>query len=142
MGRRSGRDARGTRHLIAVDSSAWIGHLRNAPDDAVRRLRGLFGREPLVVGDIVLLEVLQGARDDGHARQLEQFLRQFVVLPMLDDSVACQAAANYRLLRSRGMTVRKTVDLVIGTWRIRHGIALLHDDRDFDPMQALGLRVA
>jgi len=105
-------------------------------------LRGLFGREPLVVGDPVLLEVLQGARDEGHARQLEQFLRQFVVLPMLDDAVAVQAAAHYRQLRARGITVRKTVDLVIGTWCIRHDIALLHDDRDFDPMQVLGLRVA
>ncbi len=95
-----------------------------------------------MVGNIVLLEVLQGARDNGHARQLEQYLRQFVVLPMLDDSVAVQAAANYRLLRARGITLRKTVDLVIGTWCICHDIALLHDDRDFDPMHALGLRVA
>jgi len=64
-----------------VDSSAWIGHLRHTQTEAVRRLRGLFGREPLAVGDLVMLEVLQGARDVAHTRRLEGLLRQFDHLP-------------------------------------------------------------
>lgn len=102
----------------------------------------MFGREALAIGDIVLLEILQGARDEGHARRLESFLRQFILVPMLDDAIAVGAARNFRALRVRGITVRKTVDLIVGTWCIRHDVALLHDDRDFGPMRTfLGLRV-
>ena len=62
---------------------------------------------------------------------------------MLGDGMAVQAARNYRRLRERGITVRKTVDMIIGTLCIEGGYCLLHDDRDFDPMpQHLGLQVA
>jgi predicted nucleic acid-binding protein len=90
----------------------------------------------------VLLEVLRGARDDGHAAVLERNLRRFPVAALLNESIALTAARNYRDLRARGITVRKTVDLIIGTFCIVHGHRLLHDDRDFDPMyQHLGLQV-
>jgi predicted nucleic acid-binding protein len=129
--------------LIVVDSSAWIGHLRDAQTDAVRRLRSLFGRESLAIGDIVLLEVLQGARDEQHAGRLESYLRQFILLQMLDDAIAVGAARNFRSLRARGVTVRKAADLIIGTWCIVNAVPLLHDDRDFTPVhQHLGLQVA
>jgi hypothetical protein len=128
--------------LIAVDSSAWIDHFRNKPTDAVRKLRYLFGREPLVVGDLVLAEVLQGARDETHAGRLEGFLREFEIVSMVDDAIAVRAARHFRDLRARGITPRKTTDVLIGTWCIVHGHALLHDDRDFAPMREhLGLQV-
>ncbi len=70
-------------------------------------------------------------------------MRSFEVVPMLDDALAVEAAVNYRLLRQRGFTVRKTIDLIIGTFCIERGHELLHDDRDFDPMvRYLGLRAA
>jgi len=95
------------------------------------------------VGDIVLLEVLQGARGAQDALVIEQRLRGFDVATMLNPELAIEAAANYRLLRGLGITVRKTVDLIIGTYCIEHGHILLHDDRDFEPMRVhLGLRVA
>ncbi len=95
------------------------------------------------IGDLILLEVLRGARDEAHAARLEHELRQFQVLNMLDDALAAIAARHYRALRSRGVTIRKTADLIIGTYCIENGHALLHDDRDFEPMREhLGLIVA
>jgi len=128
--------------LIAVDSSVWIANLHNIASEPVRLLRSLFGREALLVGDIVLLEVLQGARDEAHAIRIARDLNAFNIVPMLGERVAVQAARNYRALRSEGITIRKTVDLIIGTFCIEHGHTLLHDDRDFEPMRAhLGLLV-
>jgi len=129
--------------MIQVDSSVWIDQLRGFDTEPVRRLRAAVGRETLLVGDLILVEVLQGARDDGHAARLERNLRRFPVMPLLADDLVVAAARNYRVLRSLGVTVRKTIDVIIGTWRIVHGHALLHDDRDFAPMERhLGLRVA
>jgi predicted nucleic acid-binding protein len=74
--------------------------------------------------------------------RIERSLRRFDVVTMLDGALAVRAAANYRLLRSRGITIRKTIDLIIGTFCIELGHRLLHDDRDFDPMvEHLGLRL-
>lgn len=95
----------------------------------------------VLVGDLILLEVLQGARDEAHASRIERLLRSFQIVPMLDDEVAVQAARNFRTLRAEGLTIRKTVDLIIGTFCIVQGYSLLHDDRDFLPMEEhLGLR--
>jgi predicted nucleic acid-binding protein len=128
--------------VIVVDSSVWIANLRNTVSQPVRLLRSLFEREILLVGDIILLEVLQGAADEAHAARIARNLNAFDIVPMLSPHLAVQAAHNYRLLRARGITVRKTADMIIGTYCIEHGHALLHDDRDFEPMQThLGLQV-
>lgn len=131
--------------MIVVDSSVWIGNLRGTGSEPVRKLRGFVETEDdqILVGDLVLLEVLQGARDEAHASRIERNLRRYLVAPMLGDGLAVQAARNYRRLRERGITVRKTADMIIGTFCIERGYRLLHDDRDFDPMaQHLGLQVA
>ncbi len=128
--------------MIVIDSSVWIAHLRNAETPAVLTLRNLDGERDILVGDLILLEVLQGARDDRHAALIERNLRQFTIVSMLGERLAVQAARNYRLLRARGITIRKTVDVIIGSFCIAGGHALLHDDRDFDPMvEHLGLRI-
>ena len=128
---------------ILVDSSVWIALLRGADIPEVRRLRAIDEPDEILLGDMILLEVLQGARDDTHAERIERNLRQFPVQPVLGEGIAVRAARNYRLLRARGVTVRKTIDVVIGTFCIEHGYALLHADRDFAPMAAhLGLREA
>lgn len=129
--------------MIVVDSSVWIAHLRGKQTEPVRKLRSVEPPDEILVGDLILLEVLQGARDEAHARLIERSLRQFRVEPMLDDHLAVRAAANYRELRRRGLTVRKTVDLIIGTFCLERGHILLHDDRDFDSMVThLGMLVA
>jgi predicted nucleic acid-binding protein len=128
--------------MIVVDSSVWIAHLRDLDSTAVRTLRTLDDPDMILVGDIVLLEVLQGARDEERAARIESDLRQFKIERMLDVQLAVRAARNYRNLRERGVTIRKTVDVIIGTFCIDNGHALLHDDRDFDAMALhLGLRV-
>lgn len=129
--------------MILVDSSVWIAHLRGLQTPATIRLETAADREPLLVGDLILLEVLQGARSEAQAALIERGLRQYAVVPLLDPGLAPIAARNYRKLRELGVTVRKTVDVIIGTYCIEHGHALLHDDRDFEPMaQHLGLRTA
>lgn len=119
--------------MIVVDSSAWIAWIRNVDSLATAKLAALHPRE-LLVGDIVLLEVLRGARDDHHARALETRLRHYEIATMLDGGLAIKAAANYRYLRSLGITIRGAPDLVIATFCIERGHALLQDDRDFLPM--------
>jgi len=128
--------------MILVDSSVWIAHLRGHRTTATAKLEVAVTREPLLIGDLILLEVLQGARDEAHAVRIEQGLRQYVIVPLLDGDLAVRAARNYRRLRDMGITIRKTADIIIGTFCIEHGHALLHDDRDFEAMEAhLGLRV-
>jgi len=88
----------------------------------------------------MLCEILQGLGDDRAARRVESLLRRFQIVPMVGEAIAVAAARNYRLLRQRGVTVRKTIDLLIGTWCIENRRPLLHDDRDFRPMvKHLGL---
>lgn len=130
--------------MIDVDSSVWIAHLRRQANPATLRLQAIVedDDDQILVGDLILLEVLQGARDETHATRIERALRLYSVAPMLDEAIAVQAARNDRALRARGITVRKTIDMIIGTFCLARGHALLHDDRDFDPMTThLGLRI-
>ena len=120
--------------MIVVDSSVWIANLRGQDTAAVAKLRAIDDSDAILVGDLVLLEVLQGARDEAHAARIERAMRQFAIAAMLDEGIAVRAAANYRRLRSLGTAVRKTIDLIIATFCVERGHALLHDDRDFDAM--------
>ncbi|MBC8130655.1 MAG: PIN domain nuclease [Rhizobiaceae bacterium] len=120
--------------MIVVDTSVWINHFRNDLTQSVRYLRSLDRPSEVLTGDLVLLEVLQGARDDRHSKQLETVLRAFPVVPMMSEPVAVEAARIYRVLRGDGFTIRKTVDLIIATFCILNGHALVQDDRDFRPI--------
>jgi predicted nucleic acid-binding protein len=128
--------------LIVVDTSVWVNFLRAVDTVAVGTLRGVIASDPgeVLVGDLILLEVLQGARDDAHAARIERAMRSFSIVEMLNQQTAVLAARNFRLLRSRGITLRGTIDLIIGTYCLHHGHALLCSDRDFDPLvRHLGL---
>ena len=128
--------------MIVVDSSVWIAALCNQPTAGAMRLLELSSHEPLLVGDLVMAEVLQGARDEPHAARIERNLRQHVVQPIVSPDIAVDAARNFRIMRAKGFTVRRTIDLLIGTFCIEHGHRLLHDDRDYEPMESLlGLTV-
>jgi predicted nucleic acid-binding protein len=128
--------------MIVVDSSVWIDFFNGIATAEVERLRTLIGQQPLLVGDVMLLEILQGVASEREARRVENALRQFDVAPMLDPDLAVQGAAYYRRLRQRGITMRKTIDLVIGTFCIAHRHTLLTSDRDFLPMaEHLGLKL-
>ena len=125
--------------MIVVDSSVWIANIREQDRPAVAYLRAVSRTTELIVGDIVLMEVLRGARNDRHARDLESALRQFRVESMLDANAAVEAAHHYRALRRDGITIHKVPDLLIATFCILRGYPLLHDDRDFEPFGTLGL---
>jgi hypothetical protein len=120
--------------VIVVDSSVWIDFLSGRNLAHVRRLRAAFDVEEIVVGDLMLCEVLQGVADERRALEVEAILRRFAIVTMAGDSIAVAAARNFRRLRRGGITVRKTIDLLIGTWCIEHGLPLLHNDSDFHLM--------
>ncbi|HEX3881257.1 MAG TPA: PIN domain nuclease [Stellaceae bacterium] len=129
--------------MILVDSSVWIDHLNDVATTPVHRLRVYADAGPLLIGDLILCEVLQGYRSDRAATLVERQMRQFPLVSLCDPALAVRAAGHYRFLRSRGITIRKTIDLIIGTFCIEHGHSLLHSDRDFEPMERLlGLQVA
>ena len=129
--------------MIVVDTSVWIAAFRGITTPQSMRLKTIPKAKNIVLGDIVLLEILQGAQDDGNAANLQKRLAAFRVVPMLSPGIAVKAAENFRRLRAKGITIRKTADLIIGTYCMEHGHSLLHADRDFDPMaEHLGLRIA
>ena len=130
--------------MIVVDTSVWIDHLRGAAGAGVQRLRSLVERQQeILVGDLILCEVLQGCRSEADAGGVETALREFEIVSFCVPDVAVKAAANYCLLRRRGVTIRTTIDMIIGTFCIERGYALLHSDRDFEPMERfLGLQTA
>lgn len=126
-----------------VDSSVWIDYFRGTANQQTDHLDQLLGREPIIIGDLVLAEVLQGFSSE---RDFNQALRLFNSLDVIDVSnreIALQAARNFRRLRELGFTVRKTVDTLIATRCIEDSFALLYSDRDFEPfVQHLGLNSA
>jgi predicted nucleic acid-binding protein len=121
--------------MIVVDSTVIIDHLRGVPSARVALWQRLVREndDQILIGDLVLLEVLQGVRDSRKAASVQAALCAFQTATMLDPALAVAAASYYRYLRSLGITIRKTVDLVIGTFCIARNHILLHCDRDFEP---------
>jgi hypothetical protein len=94
------------------------------------------------VGDFILTEVLQGFQNDKDFRIASDLFSGMPFMTMGGRVLALQSAMNYRLLRKKGITVKKTIDVMIGTFCIHYQLPLLHDDRDFDPMaEFLGLEI-
>lgn len=128
--------------MILVDTSVWINHWRDVETKAVMTLRHEGIEDRVVIGDLVLFEALQGARDDAHARKLDAALSCFPLVDLLGPEMARAAAANYRRLRSIGITPRRNADLLIATYCIETKTLLLHDDIDFTAIaRHLPLRV-
>jgi len=126
--------------VIVVDSSVWIDFLNGRNAVHVQHLRTMLGAEEIIVGDLMLCEVLQGLGSERAAHEVESLLRRFEIVPMGGDAIAVAAARNFRSLRRHGITVRKTIDLLIGTWCIENRRPLLHNDTDFHSMgRHLGL---
>ena len=127
--------------MIVVDSSVWIASFRGLSLLCVEALDAIRDRNQIVVGDLILLELLQGARNEADAKRIERVMLRFRIENMLNSQMARVAATNYRHLRSRGATIRKTIDLIIATFCIENDHELLHHDRDFIPFaKHLGLK--
>ena len=125
-----------------VDSSVWIDYFGGRSSAQTDLLHAALGQRDIGLGDIILCEVLQGYRHERDYRQARQALLSFPIYTIGGQAIALQSAGNYRTLRRRGITVRKTVDCLIATFVIEYGLSLLHNDRDFDPFEIhLGLDV-
>lgn len=127
--------------MIVVDSSVWIDFFNGIVAPETSLLEDRLGRELVVIGDLILTEVLQGFRRDRDFRTAKELLDTLVFREMLGKDLAVKSAQNYRTLRRRGVTVKKTADVIIGTFCIENRLPLLHRDKDFEPMtRHLGLK--
>jgi len=127
--------------MILVDSSVWIDYFNGKKTSQTEWLDSSLGTTPVIMGDLILTEVLQGFQNDKDFKVAKDLLLGMTFMSMGGKIIALESATNYRLLRKRGVTVRKTIDVIIGTFCIHYQLPLLHDDRDFDPMvELLGLK--
>ncbi len=135
--------------MILVDSSVWVDYFRGTATPQTDKLDSLLGNEPIATGDLILTEVLQGFISDRDFNQAKKLMTSLVVVDLVGRTTAIQAARNFRMLRSLGITMRKTIDTVIATLIatliatrcIESGLPLLYSNRDFDPfVRHLGLR--
>ena len=120
--------------MILVDSSVWINYFNGIPTWQTDLLDNYLSNVPCIIGDLILAEVLQGFRSNNDYETAKDFLSALPFRQIGGYNVAIQSAQNYRVLRKSGVTVRKTIDIIIATFCIMEGLTLLHDDRDFDPM--------
>jgi predicted nucleic acid-binding protein len=127
--------------MVLVDTSVWIDYFGDVVSAQVQQLDGLVGRKQVLTGDLVLAEVLQGVRSDREFRIVRDALLTLDVVQLTSPALAVRSAQNYRVLRRHGLSVRKTIDCLIATWCIEHGIPLLYSDRDYQPfVKHLGLQ--
>ncbi|HBE45333.1 MAG TPA: VapC toxin family PIN domain ribonuclease [Deltaproteobacteria bacterium] len=128
--------------MILVDSSVWIDYFNGIQTSETDWLDSSLGNIPIIIGDLILTEVLQGFQNDRDFKIAKDLLLGIPFMAMGGRALALQSAMNYRVLRKKGVTVRKTIDVIIGTFCIHNQFTLLHCDRDFDPMvKYLGLEI-
>jgi predicted nucleic acid-binding protein len=120
--------------MILVDSSVWVGYFNGNINPQTDWLDSVLGKEIILVGDLILTEVLQGFKSNRDFRKAKELLSNFQFMEMLGRELAIKSTENYRFLRKKGVTVRKTIDVIIGTFCINYNLPLLHDDQDFDPL--------
>ena len=118
--------------MILVDTSVWIDYFNGVQTWQTDTLDAILSEELVLVGDIILAEILQGFDKDSDYKKAEEALEPFECIDLGGKKLAFKTASNFRFLRSKGVTIRKTVDMLIGTWCIESGVALLHNDKDFD----------
>jgi hypothetical protein len=120
--------------MILVDSSVWIDYFNGKRSWQTDLLDHMLSNVPIIMGDLILTEVLQGFKSDKDYEAAKNYLNELPFRQMGGNNVAIQSAQNYRQLRKAGVTVRKTIDIIIATFCIVEGLTLLHDDRDFNPI--------
>lgn len=119
--------------MILVDSSVWIDYFLGHDTPEVDILDRSLGVRAVAIGDLVLTEVLQGFRADNDYKIARSLMEELTVFDMLGKDMAVKSAANFRKLRKKGMTIRKTADVIIATYCIENGLPLLFSDKDFKP---------
>ena len=126
--------------MILVDSSVWVDYFNGRDTPQTAKLDALLGTEPLAISDLILTEVLQGFRRDADFARAKELLLSLTLFNMLGVENAIRSAEHFRALRKRGITIRKTADVIIATFCIAEGHSLLFSDKDFLPfVEHLGL---
>ena len=118
--------------MILVDTSVWIDYFNGVENKQTESLDRILSEQSVLLGDIILTEILQGFDSDKDFRLAKQALDPLDCVHLGGKSLAIKAASNFRFLRSNGVTIRKTVDMLIGSWCIEHEVELLHNDKDLD----------
>lgn len=121
--------------MILADTSVWVDFFASRPTPQVARLREAVVNREILMGDLVLVEILQGIKRDSIRREVERKLAPIRCEVMCGPRLAPVAAANYRRLRERGITIRGIVDVIIATWCVESRVQLLHSDRDFEYLE-------
>jgi len=128
--------------MILADTSAWIDYLRGISAPHTDLLDLELARSRIVTGDLIIAEFLQGFREDKEYQEAKQIMESLEYRDLVGREIAIAASQNYRILRRSGITVRKIIDVILATYCIENDLELIHNDRDFDPMEdKLGLRV-
>lgn len=129
--------------MILVDSSVWIDYFSGNSSPETDFLDGVLGVSAVAIGDLILAEVLQGFRHDKDYKTAKRLLGELMTFELLGTKMAVKSADNFRKLRKKGITIRKTADVIIASFCIEHSLPLLFSDKDFKPfVEHLGLRDA
>ena len=128
--------------MIIIDTSVWIDYLGGFETSQTRWLEQALSTQRLGLTDLILCELLQGVREESQFDEVHHAMLEFEIFPMGGVELAVRSARNFRTLRARGYTIRKTIDCMIATFCLVKDHLLLHNDSDFAPFeQVLGLRV-
>ena len=119
--------------MILVDSSVWIDYFNGVDNQQTDTLNHVLGLKPIAIGDLILTEVLQGFKNDKDHKAAKQLLEDLVIFDLVGKDMAVKSADNFRILRKKGITIRKPVDVIIATFCIERKLPLLFIDRDFKP---------
>lgn len=128
--------------MIVADTSAWIDYVRGIDAPHTNLLDYELDHNRIITGDLIITEFLQGFRNEKEYQAAKEIMESLEYHDFVGKKIALQSAKNFRILRRSGITVRKTIDVIIATFCIENGFELLHNDRDFDSMEKiLGLQV-
>ena len=128
--------------MVLIDTSAWIEYFRDGDFRIAEAVEKALEKDRVGIGDLIYCEVMQGIKPGPRRRQIGELFSSLTKFEMVGFDIASTASDNYRLLRSRGLTIRKTIDVIIGTFCAINDHELIHNDRDFDLMAPhIGLTV-
>ena len=128
--------------MLVVDTSVWVDYFNGVENPQTDFLHALLDKTPILIGDIILADVLQGFRHDPDFEKVRRVLGKYTQVGMVSPALAVQRARNFRFLRQKGITIRKTIESLIAMYCIENDHKLLHNDSDFDGYEEhLGLRI-
>ncbi|MBN1995913.1 PIN domain nuclease [candidate division KSB1 bacterium] len=128
--------------MIVADTSVWIDYVKGIEAPHTNLLDHELVHNRIITGDLIITEFLQGFRNNKDYEAAKEIMESLEYFDFVGKEIALQSAQNFRRLQRSGITVRKTIDVIIATFCIENGFELLHNDCDFDPMEELlGLEV-